>query len=107
MSIFGRIPYIDDTDFEADTSADSDFESFYVYRYSKAQFSQEWDFSDCVASTNENYACHHIFFSPRAFYILVVDMSKDLKSHAERACDKDGLIYSDWTYAGMQIYTIN
>lgn len=125
MSIFGRIPYIDDTDCEADISADSDsnFESFYVDRYSKAQFSQEWDFSDCVASTNENslkvlsildfagqsayYACHHIFFSPRAFYILVVDMSKDLKSHAERACDKDGLIYSDWTYAGMQIYTIN
>lgn len=123
MSFFGRIPYIDDTDFEGDTSADSDFEFFNVYQYSKVQFSQEWDFSDCVASTNENslkvlsildfagqsayYACHHIFFSPRAFYILVVDMSKDLKSHAERACDKDGLIYSDWTYAGMQIYTIN
>lgn len=123
MSIFGRIPYIDDTDFEADTSVDSDFEFFNVYWYSKAHFIQGWDFSDCVASTNENslkvlsildfagqsayYACHHIFFSPRAFYILVVDMSKDLKSHAERACDKDGLIYSDWTYAGMQIYTIN
>lgn len=77
------------------------------------------DFSDCVASTNENslkvlslldfagqsayYACHHIFFSPRAFYILVVDMSKDLKSHADRACDKEGFIYSDWTYAGRQI----
>lgn len=79
--------------------------------------------SDCVASTNENslkmlsildfagqsayYACHHIFFSPGAFYILVVDMSKDLKSYADRACDKEGLIYSNWTYAGIQIYTFN
>lgn len=85
--------------------------------------SDEVDLNSCEASVNEDnlmmlslldfagqsayYACHHIFFSPRAFYILVVDMSKDLKSHAERACDKDGLIYSDWTYAGMQIYTIN
>lgn len=94
-------------------------DSSVVYQYSDVQFSQEWDFSDCVASTNENslkvlsildfagqsayYACHHIFFSPRAFYILVVDMSKDLKSHADRACDKEGLIYSDWTYAGKSI----
>lgn len=93
------------------------------YQYHEVQFSQEWDFSDCVASTNENslkvlsildfagqsayYACHHIFFSPRAFYILVVDMSKNLKSHADRACDKEGLIYSDWTYAGIHIYIFN
>lgn len=93
------------------------------YQCREVQFSQEWDFSDCVASTNENslkvlsildfagqsayYACHHIFFSPRAFYILVVDMSKNLKSHADRACDKEGLIYSDWTYAGIHIYTFN
>lgn len=118
-SVYG----IYDTDFEADAFAGSKRDTSDVSPYSEVQFSQEWDFSDCVASTIENslkvlsildfagqsayYACHHIFFSPRAFYILVVDMSKDLKSRADRACDKEGLIYSDWTYAGIQIYTFN
>nr|XP_022307937.1 uncharacterized protein LOC111113935 [Crassostrea virginica] len=75
---------------------------------------QNIDFFDCVASVNMNdlkmlsvldfaghsayYACHHIFFSPRAFFILVVDMTKDLSSVATEACRKKGLIYSDWTY---------
>lgn len=118
-SVYG----IYDTDFEADAFAGSKRDTSDVSPYSEVQFSQEWDFSDCVASTIENslkvlsildfagqsayYACHLIFFSPRAFYILVVDMSKDLKSRADRACDKEGLIYSDWTYAGIQIYTFN
>lgn len=39
-------------------------------------------------------ACHHIFFSSRAFNILLVDISKDLNS------PMDGGFYSDWTYAG-------
>ena len=72
--------------------------------------------NDCVPSVNMDnlkmltlldfaghsayYACHHIFFSPRAFFILVVDMTKDLRSVATEACPKKGLIYSDWTYAG-------
>lgn len=30
------------------------------------------------AGQSAYYACHHIFFSPRVFFILVVDMSKDL-----------------------------
>lgn len=117
------VVYIDNSDFETDTLSGSTRDSSDVCMYCELQLSKELDFSDCVASTNENslkvlsildfagqsayYACHHIFFSPRAFYILVVDMSKDLKSHADRACDKEGLIYSDWSYAGMQIYTIN
>ena len=78
------------------------------------------DFIDCVASVNMNdlkmlslldfaghsayYACHHIFFSPRAFFILVVDMSKDLQKVATEACRKKGLIYSDWTYAGRLLF---
>lgn len=122
-SQFRSVYGIYDTDSEADAFAGSKRDTSDVSPYSEVQFSQEWDFSDCVASTNENslkvlsildfagqsayYACHHIFFSPRAFYILVVDMSKDLKSRADRACDKEGLIYSDWTYAGIQIYTFN
>uniref|UniRef100_A0A8W8NZG9 Roc domain-containing protein n=1 Tax=Magallana gigas TaxID=29159 RepID=A0A8W8NZG9_MAGGI len=51
------------------------------------------------AGQSAYYACHHIFFSPRAFYILVVDISKDLNSQADKACDQEGLIYSNWTYA--------
>ena len=74
------------------------------------------DINDCLASMNmENlkmlslldfaghsayYACHHIFFSPRAFFILVVDMTKELNSVAADACREKDLIYSNWTYAG-------
>ena len=74
------------------------------------------DLNDCVPSVNRDnlkmlslldfaghsayYACHHIFFSPRAFFILVVDMTKDLSTIATEACTKEGLIYSNWTYAG-------
>ena len=50
------------------------------------------------------YACHHIFFSPRAFFILVVDMTKELSSVATEACGKKDLIYSDWTYAGRILF---
>lgn len=46
------------------------------------------------------YACHHIFFSPRTFYILVVDMTKKLDSVADEASIVNDLIYSNWTYAG-------
>nr|XP_022291998.1 uncharacterized protein LOC111103214 isoform X2 [Crassostrea virginica] len=45
------------------------------------------------------YACHHIFFSPRTFYILVVDMTKKLDSVADEASIVNDLIYSNWTYA--------
>lgn len=46
------------------------------------------------------YACHHIFCSPRVFFILVVDMSKGLNDLATHACKETDLIYSSWTYAG-------
>lgn len=78
---------------------------------------EEVDFKSCLATVNEDslkmislldfagqsayYACHHIFFSPRAFYILVVDISKDLDDLATQACNEKDLIYSDWTYAGI------
>lgn len=50
------------------------------------------------------YACHHIFISPRVFFILVVDMLKDLNEKATQACTETDLIYSDWTYAGKKIF---
>ena len=76
----------------------------------------KFDISDCTASVNKEdlkmlslldfagqsayYACHHIFFSPRAFFILVIDMTKKLTDVAIEACRKQGLIYSNWTYEG-------
>ena len=81
-----------------------------------AKLEQKYDLNDCTASVNTNnlkmlslldfaghsayYACHHIFFSPRAVFILVVDMTKELKSVASEACKDQNLIYSNWTYAG-------
>lgn len=83
-----------------------------IYRKSE----EEVDFKSCLATVNKDslkmislldfagqsayYACHHIFFSSRAFYILVVDMSKDLDDLATQACNDKDLIYSNWTYAG-------
>nr|XP_022305933.1 uncharacterized protein LOC111112614 isoform X2 [Crassostrea virginica] len=82
---------------------------------SNATLEHNIDLNDCVPSVNRDnlkmltlldfaghsayYACHHIFFSPRAFFILVVDMTKDLSTVATEACRKEGLIYSNWTYA--------
>jgi hypothetical protein len=50
------------------------------------------------------YACHSVYFSPRAFHILVIDMSKDLHSRAGKAaCETPGLIYSEWKYLGIHV----
>lgn len=54
------------------------------------------------AGQSAYYACHHIFFSPRVFFILVVDMSKDLDKTPAQACNEPDLIYSTWTYAGTK-----
>ena len=87
---------------------------------SYATLEQNVDLNDCMPSVNMDnlkmlslldfagqsayYACHHIFFSPRAFFILVVDMTKDLSTVATEACTKEGLIYSNWTYAGKFLF---
>nr|XP_022303467.1 uncharacterized protein LOC111111025 isoform X2 [Crassostrea virginica] len=80
----------------------------------------KFDFSECFGSVDMKnlkilslldfaghsayYACHHIFFSPRAFFILVVDMTKNLESEATESCKKRNLIYSNWTYADYVRY---
>lgn len=114
-------PALKDTTLNADTLTNNRKEISDVHN--SDEIWQKLDLSGCEVSAHEDnlkvlslldfagqsayYACHHIFFSPRAFYILVVDMSKGLKRRADGACDKEGLIYSDWTYAGIQIYTFN
>ncbi|XP_061195128.1 uncharacterized protein LOC133203347 [Saccostrea echinata] len=45
------------------------------------------------------YACHQVYLSRRAFYILVIDMSKPFKKKVdEELCDQEGTMFSDWTY---------
>lgn len=48
------------------------------------------------------YACHHIYLSKQAFYILVVDMSKEL-NHRNQNNPKDSL-YEAWTYEGLDLF---
>lgn len=59
------------------------------------------------AGQSAYYACHHIFFSPRVFFILVIDMSKGLNDLARQACKETDLIYSNWTYAGTTMCCYN
>lgn len=59
------------------------------------------------AGQSAYYACHHIFFSPRVFFILVIDMSDDLNDLATQACKETGPIYSNWTYAGTTMFGYN
>lgn len=90
---------------------------------SERKSDEEVDLNSCEASVNEEnlmmlslldfagqsayYACHHIFFSPRAVYILVVDMSKNLNDLAKHACTETDLIYSHWTNAGTSNVFLN
>ncbi|XP_062575803.1 uncharacterized protein LOC134237683, partial [Saccostrea cucullata] len=45
------------------------------------------------------YACHQIYLTRRAFYIVVMDASKRLDQKVdEEVCDQDGSVFSGWTY---------
>jgi hypothetical protein len=47
------------------------------------------------------YACHQVYLSRRAFYLLVLDMSKSFSEKVdERLCEQVGTMFSDWTYGG-------
>ncbi|XP_062600277.1 uncharacterized protein LOC134261906 [Saccostrea cucullata] len=54
------------------------------------------------------YACHQIYLSRRAFYLMVVDMSKDLKEKAI-SYDTDrhnplGSLFHNWTFADYFVF---
>ncbi|XP_062620446.1 uncharacterized protein LOC134282024 [Saccostrea cucullata] len=54
------------------------------------------------------YACHQIYLSRRAFYLVVVDMSKDLEEKAI-SYDTDrhnpiGSLFHDWTFADYFVF---
>ncbi|XP_062579701.1 probable serine/threonine-protein kinase pats1, partial [Saccostrea cucullata] len=45
------------------------------------------------------YACHQIYLTRRAFYIVVVDASKDLDQVVDKeVCDQTDTVFSGWTY---------
>jgi hypothetical protein len=53
------------------------------------------------------YACHQVYLSNRAFYILVVDMSKNFEEKVSPdEIDQKGTHFQDWTYRGKQSFCI-
>ncbi|XP_062608122.1 probable serine/threonine-protein kinase roco5 [Saccostrea cucullata] len=51
------------------------------------------------------YACHQIYLSKRAFYILVVDMSKNLEDIIdEELCDQKDTMFSKWSYRDYLLF---
>ncbi|XP_062587468.1 uncharacterized protein LOC134249134, partial [Saccostrea cucullata] len=51
------------------------------------------------------YACHQIYLSKRAFYILVVDMSKTLKEGIdEELCDLKDTMFSKWSHRDYLLF---
>ncbi|XP_062572583.1 probable serine/threonine-protein kinase roco5 [Saccostrea cucullata] len=51
------------------------------------------------------YACHQIYLSKRAFYILVVDMSKNLEDVIdEELCDQKDTMFSNWSHRDFLLF---
>ncbi|XP_062620582.1 uncharacterized protein LOC134282151 [Saccostrea cucullata] len=47
------------------------------------------------------YACHQIYVTPKAFFILVLDMTKKFEDVVDKEKDnQEGSIFSVWTYKG-------
>lgn len=51
------------------------------------------------------YAFHQIYFSPKTFYVLVLDMSKSPDEKVHEMEDKRGSRFASWTYKGNQSYS--
>lgn len=53
------------------------------------------------------YACHQIYLTRRAFYMVVVDASKHLDQVVDaEVCDQDGTVFSGWKYEGVISYSL-
>ncbi|XP_062602580.1 uncharacterized protein LOC134264294 [Saccostrea cucullata] len=51
------------------------------------------------------YACHQIYLTRKAFYIIVVDASKNLDDKVNReVCDQNGTLFSEWTYGDYFVF---
>ncbi|XP_062572698.1 probable serine/threonine-protein kinase pats1 [Saccostrea cucullata] len=48
------------------------------------------------------YACHQVYLSRRAFYLLVIDMSKRFDEKVDKAlCEQEGTMFADWTFGHL------
>ncbi|XP_062616074.1 uncharacterized protein LOC134277783 [Saccostrea cucullata] len=53
------------------------------------------------------YACHQIYLTRRAFYVVVVDASKRLDQNVDKeVCDQEGSVFSGWTYGEYFVFWI-
>ncbi|XP_062570741.1 uncharacterized protein LOC134232780, partial [Saccostrea cucullata] len=53
------------------------------------------------------YACHQIYLTRRAFFVVVVDASKHLDQKVDKkVCDQDGSVFSGWTYGDYFVFWI-
>ncbi|XP_062587297.1 uncharacterized protein LOC134248925, partial [Saccostrea cucullata] len=51
------------------------------------------------AGQSAYYACHQVYLTKRAIYLLVTDMSKSMEEKVgQHVCDADGTIFADWKY---------
>ncbi|XP_061193255.1 uncharacterized protein LOC133201468 [Saccostrea echinata] len=51
------------------------------------------------------YACHQIYLTRRAFYIVVLDASKPFDQVVEKeVCDQADSVFADWTYIGYFLF---
>lgn len=78
------------TDYQPDDSASED-----TFLQENRELISITDFAGDIGY----YACHHIYLSRQAFYILVVDMSKNL-NQCNQNNPKDTL-FEAWTYEGL------
>ena len=47
------------------------------------------------------YACHQVYLSRRAFYLLVLNMAKRFDEKVDPSlCEQEGTMFTDWTYGG-------
>lgn len=47
------------------------------------------------------YVCHQIYLNRRAFYLLVIDMSKAFDEEVDPLlCMQEGTMFTGWTYGG-------
>ncbi|XP_062567750.1 probable serine/threonine-protein kinase pats1 [Saccostrea cucullata] len=51
------------------------------------------------------YACHQVYLSRRAFYLLVIDMSKRFDEKVDQTlCEQEGTMFADWTFGEYVLF---
>ncbi|XP_062579014.1 probable serine/threonine-protein kinase pats1 [Saccostrea cucullata] len=51
------------------------------------------------------YACHQVYLSRMAFYLLVIDLSKTFCERVDLSvCEQEGTMFADWTYGDYLLF---